>query len=134
MYIVGLDKANLQRLFLVYVLYESGDVIRKHTWTARHRCCRGCIKHLDQPSVMQYVNETVVELNVPAVFVLFFLCSKSHVKCMGHDSVITHVHAIWSFSQSTSELSSALSQVKITERRVKTGKHVSPTVPLSVAK
>lgn len=83
MYIVGLDKADLQRLFLVHVLlYESGDVIRKHTWTARHRCCRGCIKHLDQPSVMQYANETVVELNVPAVFVLFFLMFK--ITCEMH--------------------------------------------------
>lgn len=46
---------------------------------------------------MQYVNETVVEVNVPAVV------SKLHVKCRGHDSVVTHAHAILFISQSTAE-------------------------------
>lgn len=41
---------------------------------------------MNQPRVMQYVNETVAEVNVPAVV------SKLHVKCTGYDSLITHVH------------------------------------------
>lgn len=89
MYIVGLEKANLQPTFLVHVLPESSDVIRKHTWTARHRCCTGCIKHLTQPSVLQYVNETVVQcascfLSPPRV--------QNHEKWMGHDN--THARYV----------------------------------------
>lgn len=66
---------------------------------------------------MQYVNETVVEVNVPAV------ASKLHVKHAGHDSVKTHAPAILFFSRSTSAW--APSRVKDTERRVKTGFSVS---------
>lgn len=39
---------------------------------------------MNQPRVMQYVNGTVVEVNVPAVV------SKWHVRSKGHDSVLTH--------------------------------------------
>lgn len=38
---------------------------------------------MNQPRVMQYVNETVVEVNVPAVV------SKLHVRSKGHDSAVT---------------------------------------------
>lgn len=35
------------RLWRVWDLPESSDVIRRHTWTARHGSCRGCIKHMN---------------------------------------------------------------------------------------
>lgn len=54
---------------------------------------------MNQPRVMQYVNETVVEVNVPAVV------SKLHVRSKGHDSVLTHVHSILFFPLSLNALS-----------------------------
>ena len=81
-------------------LPESSDVIRRHTWSARHGSCRGCIEHMNQPRVMQYVNETVVEVNLPAVI------STLHVKSTAHDPVITHAHTSYTvFSQSASDSS-----------------------------
>lgn len=61
---------------------------------------------------MQYVNETVVEVNLPAV-----VSTKLHVKCTGHDSLKTHAHAILY----TLLLSAwPLSQVKDKEKRAET--------------
>lgn len=95
---------------------------------------------MNQPRVMQYVNETVVEVNVPAVFfwVFFKIACEIHGARLSDETCTLYG---FSFFQSTSGLSSALSYVKIKERRVKTGiktvfcgNHVSPKVPPSVSK